>query len=265
MFHAAAHASEEGTRHHLLLRAERVARAGTSEGAERASDADEKNARARFNKMLPWYEGEQARITSLEFSPPCCSSDADGPLLLCGTRGGGVYVIPAGAALRASSEDAEDAEGAAAPAIRVLRTAGSPIVSALWWRKRVSSGKSGKTVSGKSVSGGVSSMDGSYPNLEPYAETGEQSLVAVACARDGEIRFWSARGAPLCAVFVGGRAASAAAVDAGPDLGQFLLISGERASAMAAAMAAESVLGTDADARPKAHWTLALELSLIHI
>ena len=110
VFHAAAHASEEGTRHHLLLRAERVARAGTSEGAERASDADEKNARARFNKMLPWYEGEQARITSLEFSPPCCSSDADGPLLLCGTRGGGVYVIPAGAALRASSEDAEDAE-----------------------------------------------------------------------------------------------------------------------------------------------------------
>ena len=259
VFHAAAHASEEGTRHHLLLRAERVARAGTSEGAERASDADEKNARARFNKMLPWYEGEQARITSLEFSPPCCSSDADGPLLLCGTRGGGVYVIPAGAALRASSEDAEDAEGAAAPAIRVLRTAGSPIVSALWWRKRVSSGKTGKIFTKKSVVGGVSSMDGSCPNLEPYSETGEQSLVAVACARDGEIRFWSARGAPLCAVFVGGRAASAAAVDAGPDLGQFLLISGERASAMAAAMAAESVLGTDADARPKAHWTLALE------
>ena len=264
VFHAAAHASEEGTRHHLLLRAERVARAGTSlgpSGAERASDADEKNARARFNKMLPWYEGEQARITSLEFSPPCCSSDADGPLLLCGTRGGGVYVIPAGAALRASSEDAEDAEGAAAPAIRVLRTAGSPIVSALWWRKRVSSGKTGKTFSReeKSVVGGVSSMDGSCSNLESYSETGEQSLVAVACARDGEIRFWSARGAPLCAVVVGGRAASAAAVDAGPDLGQFLLISGERASAMAAAMAAESVLGTDADARPKAHWTLALE------
>ena len=244
VFHAAAHASEEGTRHHLLLRAERVARAGTSEGAERASDADEKNARAT-RSALPWYEGEQARITSLEFSPPCCSSDADGPLLLCGTRGGGVYVIPAGAALRASSEDAEDAEGAAAPAIRVLRTAGSPIVSALWWRKRVSS----------------SSMDGSYPNLEQRdVETDEQSLVAVACARDGEIRFWSARGAPLCAVFVGGRAAGAAAVDAGPDLGQFLLISGERASAMAAeSVAGVSTARRDADARPKAHWTLALE------
>jgi hypothetical protein len=259
VFHAAAHASEEGTRHHLLLRAERVARAGTSEGAERASDADEKNARST-RSTLPWYEGEQARITSLEFSPPCCSSDADGPLLLCGTRGGGVYVIPAGAALRASSEDAEDAEGAAAPAIRVLRTAGSPIVSALWWRKRVCSGKTGTTGGVSGSSGSVSSMDGSCSNLEQSPETGEQSLVAVACARDGEIRFWSARGAPLCAVFVGGRAAGAAAVDAGPDLGQFLLISGERASAMAAeSVAGVSTARRDVDARPKAHWTLALE------
>jgi hypothetical protein len=105
-------------------------------------------------------------------------------------------------------------------------------------------------------------MDGGSCSNQPNQpfETGEQTLVAVACARDGEIRFWSARGAPLCAVFVGGRAAGAAAVDAGPAIGQFLLISGERASAMAAeSVAGVSTARRDADARPKAHWTLALE------
>jgi hypothetical protein len=251
VFHAAAHASEEGTRHHLLLRAERVASdassegagtTGTASGASGGSDALNSGTRA-----LPWYEGEHARITSLEFSPPCCSPRGDGPLLLCGTRGGGVYVIPAGAALAFESESESDAS--AAPAIRVLCTSGSPIVSALWWRKH-------KSACVENAPEGSEKVDTS-------------SLVAVACARNGEIRFWSASGAPLCAVFVGGRASFAAAVDAGPDLGQFLLISGERASVMAAqGIAGTSSRGSDAygeanareaDAQPKAHWTLALE------
>jgi hypothetical protein len=167
--------------------------------------------------------------------------------LLCGTRGGGVYVIPAGAALAFESESESDAS--AAPAIRVLCTSGSPIVSALWWRKHKSA-----------------SVENA-PERSEKVDT--SSLVAVACARNGEIRFWSASGAPLCAVFVGGRASFAAAVDAGPDLGQFLLISGERASVMAAqGIAGTSSRGSDAygeanareaDAQPKAHWTLALE------
>ena len=252
VFHAAAHASEEGTRHHLLLRAERVASDASSEGAgasgaasgaSGASDALNAGTRA-----LPWYEGEHARITSLDFSPPCCSPRGDGPLLLCGTRGGGVYVVPAGAALALASESETESESSAAPAIRVLCTSGSPIVSALWWRKHASS-------------------LGNAPERSEKVDT--SSLVAVACARNGEIRFWSASGAPLCAVFVGGRAAGAAAVDAGPDLGQFLLISGERASVMAAeGIAGVSSRGSDAygeahareaDAQPKAHWTLALE------
>jgi hypothetical protein len=140
VFHAAAHASEEGTRHHLLLRAERVASdassggagtTGTASGASGGSDALNAGTRA-----LPWYEGEHACITSLEFSPPTCSPRGDGPLLLCGTRGGGVYVIPAGAALAFNAESESDAS--AAPAIRVLCTSGSPIVSALWWRKHES-------------------------------------------------------------------------------------------------------------------------------
>ena len=254
VFYAAAHASDEGTRHHLLLRAERVASEGGAEGAG-ASGARDTGARA-----LPWYEGEQARITSLEFSPICCSEDAgDGPLLLCGTRGGGVYVIPAGAALddvdkdededededenENENENENEDEPAAAPAVRVLCTAGPPIVSVLWWRKRE---HDDAKEAPSSSSGGAS------------------SLVAVACASNGEIRFWSARGAPLCAVFTGGPAHAAAVVDAGADLGQFLLISGERASVMAArrtamgASAGSSRGAPDEDA-PKAHWTLALE------
>ena len=72
VFHAAAHASEEGTRHHLLLRSERV-------------DADQ----APSMRALPWYEGAEARIKSLEFSP--CSGDtstSSNQMLLCGTEGG---------------------------------------------------------------------------------------------------------------------------------------------------------------------------------
>ena len=168
VFHAAAHASEEGTRHHLLLRAERVASDASSEGAgasgaasgaSGASDALNAGTRA-----LPWYEGEHARITSLEFSPPCCSPRGEGPLLLCGTRGGGVYVVPAGAALALASESETESESSAAPAIRVLCTSGSPIVSALWWRKHASSLVNA-------------------PERSEKLDT--SSLVAVACARNG--------------------------------------------------------------------------------
>ena len=255
VFHAAAHTSEEGTRHHLELRAERAA----SEGGAESGGA--------LFRALPWYEGEQARVTSLEFSPgPAgCSDDAgDGPLLLCGTRGGGVYVIPAGAALAETETEREPGAAARGPAARVLCTAGAPIVSALWWRKRASS-----------TSSSLADDDDARRNKPPgepasfttHRKSGDSSLVAVACAATGEIRFWSARGAPLCAVFAGGRAFGAAVVDAGADLGQFLLISGERASVMAARGARVSGTSRALDAHhhpvdegePKAHWTLVLE------
>ena len=211
VFHAAAHASEEGTRHHLFLR------------SERAGDSADPSPSAR---ALPWYEGEQARITSLEFSP-CALATEGGPLLLCGTRGGGVYVIPAGAALGDSFEDSGGRVGSDSsgePAIRVLCTAGAPIRSALWWRKY-----------------------GAFHD-------DRDALVAVACAANGEIRFWSSIGKPLCAVFAGGRASSAAAVDGGEAAGQYLIISGDRASRVSKIGGVESSRTT-----PEAHWTLTLE------
>jgi hypothetical protein len=57
-----------------------AAGAGASSGGSRSSPV---------LRALPWYEGANARITSLAFSP--------GPAhhrLLCGVAGGGVYVIP---------------------------------------------------------------------------------------------------------------------------------------------------------------------------
>ena len=88
VLHAAALASEEGTRHDLLLRSEG---AGASEFADDPGDASPPTARA-----LPWYHGADARITSMEFSPLCAEARPNNRggstpprMLLCGTEGGG--------------------------------------------------------------------------------------------------------------------------------------------------------------------------------
>ena len=227
-FHAAAHCSEEGAKHHLLLRAAPLDAKGRV-----AEPAPPPALRA-----LPWYDGQRSRITAMEFSP--------GPLherLLCGTAGGGVYVIPSAAFLdpdqtsRGEGEGEGEGEGAAAagervadanqPSIAVLCSAGPEIVSALWWRRR----------------------------RAPPDHPSPPSPVAIACASSGEIRLWDGdSGAPLCAVFVGGRVDAAALVDGGDAWGQRLLISG-------APKSADESLGSGAARgwRDAAHWTLALE------
>ena len=200
-FHAAAHSSEGGTKHHLLLR------------SQSALPSEDEGDRPPVLRALPWYEGERARITSLEFSP--------GPAhdrLLCGTAGGGAYVIHSGAILaRAGSEDGDgtgDGDGGvppipgdtpgdgAAPTIQVLCNAGPGIVSVLWWRRRARDA--------------ASAGDDAVSSLVPAP-----SPVAVACASSGAIHFWDGVwGARLCSVTIPGRIERAELVDAGDTLGQ---------------------------------------------
>jgi len=257
VLHAAALASEEGTRHDLLLRSEG---AGASEFADDPGDASPPTAR-----VLPWYHGADARITSMEFSPLCAEARPNNRggstpprMLLCGTEGGGVYVVAAGALLStgAGEGDARTNQASTTRGVRVLCTSGSRICSVLWWRRHAVR-SAGSDVSDGSSDGGAGSSAGS-------SASDNHELVAVACAQNGEVRFWNPTGDPVCAVFVGGRAAGAAVVDTGASLGQYLLVSGfadhqvtGNVNSNSTSFSAHSTDRTYTS--PNAHWTLQLE------
>lgn len=234
VFHAAAQCSEDGRKHHLLLRAVTVPRAdgsgdaGGDEDDDTGTTAGENRSHAGpVLRALPWYEGPDARITSLAFSPPPAQDR-----LLCGTAGGAVYVIPSAALLGSGGAGG----GAPPPSIQVLCSAGPPIKAALWWRRR--GGDRGSLHSGKGVQGDARN---------------QTRDVAIAAAGNGEVRFWDAlSGAPLCAVCVGGRVESAELVDAGTV--QYVLVAGDLV---------DPVSGRHSDrpegGRGRVYWSLTLE------
>ena len=185
-------------------------------------------------RALPWYEGERARITSLEFSP--------GPThdrLLCGTAGAArTSSTPARSSARRvrGRDGTRDGDGVppipgdipgdgAAPTIQVLCNAGPGIVSVLGGVAARGRGSAGTTPS------------------RPRPRAPRRRRRVRVERRDS---FWDGVwGARLCSVTIPGRIERAELVDAGDTLGQKLLVSGET---------------NGVDSPPsRAHWTVALE------